>query len=1110
MTDHRPTDIILPIYNAFDDLTRCLEALFRNTPEDSFRLLAIEDQSSDKRVLPHLEELAREKPNVCLVPHTENRGFVSSVNDGLAASEGHVVLLNTDTMVTPGWLERMLACLQSDDAIASVTPLSNNATLASVPVWNEENSLPQHIGLDEYARLISLTSLRRYPRIPLGVGFCLLLRREALAAIGGLDEGAFGRGYGEENDWCYRATRQGYTHALCDDAFVYHRGGSSFGPEKETLYKEHQLLLEARYPAECENTRRFLAASPLQDIGGRVAALSLWDSPKPFVLFLTHNQVFAPGIRGGVEKHVAELMEGLGAVNSITLAARPDDRDHIFYEVLVEGRLITGAFPLAQPVTPGLPCDDVRALLHAVAESLPLLCVHVHHWMFWPDDLFDMLDTLRVPVALTLHDYYALCPNYKLLDNRGAFCGLPEKDACRTCYEATQKEPYAGFAARRQAMARAFPRLSRVYTASRYVQSLHQTAFPEAHYVHRPFGVPGFPPAATHPRDEKLRVGVLGNMTPAKGSQELLFMLQEPRENLEWHIFGRVLDPGLSAVCRGDVHFHGPYPAGTGVELLQAWEIDTVCLPSIWPETYSYTLTEAIQAGCPVVAFSWGAMGDRIEETGCGWAIDPVLGAQGLLAQVLELMQTPDALDDAQARCQAQRFPTLISMAAEYEADYLALGGPNSAPAHPEKLAEWLTRQDNHGLRHALGYQVALTPQQVTAHYPSTLYYDLGQGFTQANSSVSVLGVAPLFSLTFPVPPGCRNARWDPVEGIPATVRLDEIRCTVNGRETSISALLAAHNGQTDPFGVRFEQGDPYFTFALPEKTERVTLKGLWHPGTRAQPTTKEPQFSLYAGLPGDTAPHVRLFLKDIIPGKFQVEVELPEGLSGPALTLEGESETPMALRLESLYARYPNGRNAALPVEGLPSSGDDQDGLYHMAGKGWLMLVSTLPLPQKLTITGELTLGAAPPEATAPSFMLPHIYWDTGSGFSETEKQALAPIRFGAFHLSVPIPEEAQAARWDPLEGQGCALRLDAALLTLRSGVQMSYPFKRLRHNGTMLEDTLVFTSPDPWVTLEGLPPDATALSLSGLLLSPADAFALPQLGQTLQGNRIARLFKR
>ena len=227
-------DIIVPVYNAYDDLRRCVDSVFRHTDLQKNRLIFVNDCSSDSRIAPYLDSL---KGDNVLVHHNErNKGFSANVNYGIQSSEKNdVLLLNTDTIVTKGWLDKITACAKRDPHIASVTPLSNRAEICSVPNYLEQNDIPNGYTIDTFAELVERCSLHRYPQIPVAIGYCMYIPRAVLKKVGLFDAETFQRGYGEENDFCNRAILLGYYNVMCDDTFIYHSGCASFREARTEL-----------------------------------------------------------------------------------------------------------------------------------------------------------------------------------------------------------------------------------------------------------------------------------------------------------------------------------------------------------------------------------------------------------------------------------------------------------------------------------------------------------------------------------------------------------------------------------------------------------------------------------------------------------------------------------------------------------------------------------------------------------------------------------------------------------------------------------------------------------------------------------------------------------
>lgn len=267
----RPTSlptVVVPVFNAFHCLEDCLASLDAHSPEAD--VLLVDDASDDPRVESLLADWAGRGPRRRVLTMARNRGFVHAANRGMQVAGGDVVLLNSDTVVTDGWLERLGRCLASDPRIATATPWSNNAEIASLPEFCAANPVPSDP--QAWARAVRACARDAHPDLPTAVGFCMAVRRDAIRALGLFDEAAFGRGYGEENDFSRRAAAAGWRNVLCEDAFVVHRGGQSFGPLGLRPGGEAMDRLLEKHPDYLDVVSAWIQADPLADRRAAICA----------------------------------------------------------------------------------------------------------------------------------------------------------------------------------------------------------------------------------------------------------------------------------------------------------------------------------------------------------------------------------------------------------------------------------------------------------------------------------------------------------------------------------------------------------------------------------------------------------------------------------------------------------------------------------------------------------------------------------------------------------------------------------------------------------------------------------------------------------------------
>ena len=250
-------DIVLPIYNKLTYFRECIYSILENVSGISIKLYIIDDYS-DHVTQRSLETFRRDCPQIILHRNSKNLGFLKSSNLGVSLGNSpYVLLINSDVIVTPNWLSRLIQCAESDPKIAAVNPLTNYASNINIPIAPGAN----FYGMD---RLLAQNLSPQYPDVVTGVGFCMLLRRSALEKVGLFDE-IYDRGYCEDSDLCMQLTTNGYRTVVADNVYVYHQGRASFKGERDTRYLKNRQIFDGRWSTEYERQfKEFLKTNPLQ------------------------------------------------------------------------------------------------------------------------------------------------------------------------------------------------------------------------------------------------------------------------------------------------------------------------------------------------------------------------------------------------------------------------------------------------------------------------------------------------------------------------------------------------------------------------------------------------------------------------------------------------------------------------------------------------------------------------------------------------------------------------------------------------------------------------------------------------------------------------------
>lgn len=287
----KKVSIIIPVYNAYEETCDCIRSVLLNT-DANYELIIINDASPDERIKPLLDSLEGIE-NVRIIHNEENQGFVKNVNKGMVlAADNDVVLLNSDTIVTPRWLSKMVTAAYSDSTIATATPLSSASDI-SVPSLGESKD---QLFLNKNAYQVSKIDYDSYLESPTGNGFCLYVKRGAIRKLGMFDT-IFEKGYGEETDFTSRAHKAGWKNIRVLDVFIYHRRHASFTSEKSNYYKaRNKKIIQQRYPEVYDMWDNFVKTPHLQDTLEKIKKNVMPYSNGEKILFVTEMKDSQPVI----------------------------------------------------------------------------------------------------------------------------------------------------------------------------------------------------------------------------------------------------------------------------------------------------------------------------------------------------------------------------------------------------------------------------------------------------------------------------------------------------------------------------------------------------------------------------------------------------------------------------------------------------------------------------------------------------------------------------------------------------------------------------------------------------------------------------------------------
>ncbi|HEY7576884.1 MAG TPA: glycosyltransferase [Acetobacteraceae bacterium] len=603
-------DVVIPVYRGLAQTRRCIESVLADGDRPMGRVIVIDDSSPEPKLSAWLAALAG-KGKIVALRNQRNRGFVASVNIGIqAAATNDVVLLNSDTEVPAGWLARLAGHAYATPRVASVSPFSNHATICGYP-GDAANRPAFGLGVAELDAACRAANAGRSVELPTSVGFCMYIRRAALAESGQFDAEAFGRGYGEENDFCLRAAARGWRHLLACDTFVYHRGSVSFGAGATAAARAGMAVLQRRYPNYTAIVARHVRRDAVAPYRFAVTLELFRRSRRPTILMLSHD------LGGGVQRHVLDLARRIGnAANCLLLQSTA-----------------RGA-ALSVPALPGhpelvLPADRLSDLV-LVLQSANVTRAHIHHLMSMDIDARALLHRLGVPFDVTVHDYFALCPQVNLLPVlQGTYCGEPDVAGCNACIANRPSHGARDIVSWRMGQAWQFKEAERIICPSEDVRRrLARYGVDRQAIVvpHEPVATTAWKLSpAPVAKGRALRVAVLGVLAYHKGAVTVLSVAAaSDLARLSVHVIGRAeqeLPPARLTIT-------GEYQEDDLPALLTSVKPHVLWLPAQWPETYGYTLSAAIESGLPIVASRIGAFPERLAGRPMTWLVDPEAPAE--------------------------------------------------------------------------------------------------------------------------------------------------------------------------------------------------------------------------------------------------------------------------------------------------------------------------------------------------------------------------------------------------------------------------------------------------------------------------------------------------
>lgn len=632
-------DVIVPVYDGLTETQNCINSILNSKNQSQFRLIIIYDCGPNPSLLTWLKTLPI-SDRLQLIINPINKGFVGSVNLGMSMSEHNdVILLNADAVVNANWIDRLTSAAYQTNNIATVSPFSNNASILSYPHFCQENDLPSHLTLEQLDNYFAKINDTALVDLPTAHGFCCYLRRTALNEIGLFDEALWGKGYAEENDFSIKAQRLGWRTVLATNVFVEHLGSVSFAGLAQQKINKQLAKLNILYPDYHYIVHHFMVHDPILPYRNNVSLKIILDTYKqqaidiaPCILMITHR------LGGGTEVNVKNLTDRLLTEKVNVLTLRPTT-----FEKLTLTDAGTG-------LSMNWHETDTVSIANQL-KSFNLKLVHVHHVIGFDQNILELIDQLALPYDVTLHDFYSICPRVNMADFTYRFCDTQSLDNCNTCLKTNNAHSENRLL------------LSNVDAIENW-RSLWEDFLNKARFVYTPsqdtfnhinqwlklnnLSVKPHPDDYDAyinfvPHNSTIRVAVPGAISDIKGFNILKGCASYTDKNqlpLEFIVIGYTKNNKQLQQYK-NVKITGHYEAHDFDHLIKYHRCDVAAFFSQWPETYSYTLSESIKAGLPVISFDVGAQAERIKDLGVGSVIALDSDIKTICNELIELAREP-------------------------------------------------------------------------------------------------------------------------------------------------------------------------------------------------------------------------------------------------------------------------------------------------------------------------------------------------------------------------------------------------------------------------------------------------------------------------------------
>lgn len=597
--------IVIPVQKNADLTEKCLSSVVKSLPQNKVptKLVVVQD-SAEYDVIKVVEKYKEHLSKV--VNHSVIKGFSNSINDGIKESTGDVLILNSDCVVNSDWVDRLYGGMYALPQFASVTPMGTDDSYVSVQL---PETTPEQ--LDEVAKK---ELAGRLTDIGTPVGFCMMMRREAIQEIGLFDANAYPRIYGEENDWGNTALLYGWKHGYVPGVVVGHLGNVTIPSEENKKLRQMGLVrVMNRYPFY-EKLIQTIESLPVRQFKSELE-MSVQASNKPSVVMVSHRA------GGGVETYLQIVGSKIIEEGWDTYAIRPTPQNPQLFTFTKGGKDLK--YPEILSSTDGSGLANFIKILKKIDCRLIVVNTLVTY-PYWMDKfLMAAHKETSIPYDVIIHDQFYWCPQLMMgLKNvqpnmLGKFCNSQSLNQCAGCVRNGSMFGFVDVEEWRTKYGKFLDGARQIHTTSSIFMNFALKYLPiSENWDYSKFRIHDHPEKSfTFNQLQGPNVAILGhNILPEKGAV-ILAKLAGLMPETRFVVFGNLPTP----VQLPNVVHKGRYNNIDELKpKLEAERCSAALLLSTVPEVHMYTLSDALRCGLWPLVFDLGMQGERVKNLRIG------------------------------------------------------------------------------------------------------------------------------------------------------------------------------------------------------------------------------------------------------------------------------------------------------------------------------------------------------------------------------------------------------------------------------------------------------------------------------------------------------------